>query len=182
MILECKRPRGNSRWYFLRPSADGKRVRHLFSDLPQSVAAPRDSFLQPESAESSFCVVPGEGGGRRPLLEKMIDELLQSLEAFALEEYRLNQDSHFRRLYVPVIVTNARLFTCTFDPANVSLETGEIPADANFEEVPCIRFRKTLWSHIVSGQPGGVIFNQGRSPRPRENCLCRLRCWSRVIS
>jgi hypothetical protein len=155
LILECKRQGGNPRWYFLNPDGGVKAFRYLACESHVS-AEPCDGIFEPESAEAAYCVIPGEGGGGRQLLEKMIDELLQSLEAFAMEEHRLNQGSTLQWLYMPVIVTSAKLFTCKFNAANVSLETGKVPDDACVEEVPFIRFRKTLWSHKASEQAEGL--------------------------
>ncbi len=79
------------------------------------------------------------------MLENLASLLLSSMESFAGEELSLwlARISTERRYYVPVIVTNARLTICNFDVAAVSLEAGEIP-EGDFEEVPYIRFRKSL--------------------------------------
>jgi hypothetical protein len=56
--------------------------------------------------------------------------------------------------YVPVIVTNANLAACTFDPQVVSLGDGKLPSGkSEFEMVSVIRFRKALSSKIA-GDPG----------------------------
>ncbi|MGE0682431.1 MAG: hypothetical protein AB7P69_16215 [Candidatus Binatia bacterium] len=81
----------------------------------------------------------------------------------------MNKNPLFRRLYLPVVVTNARLFTCSFDPVGVSLETGEIPDEAKFEEVPYIRFKKTLWSHITHEQE--EVFSVEDAHQDRERTI-----------
>jgi hypothetical protein len=47
--------------------------------------------------------------------------------------------------FCPLIVTNAELYLCRFDPADVDLRTGNLNAGVSaFEAVPYIRFRKGL--------------------------------------
>jgi hypothetical protein len=48
-----------------------------------------------------------------------------------------------RRLFLPVIVTNATLYTCTFDAEKVSMADGGL-SHGDFQEVPVVRFRKGL--------------------------------------
>jgi hypothetical protein len=52
---------------------------------------------------------------------------------------------HARLFVFPVVVTNASLSICRFDPGNIRIEDGTLDvAHAQIETVPFIRFRKTL--------------------------------------
>lgn len=143
MVVECKRQR-DARWYFLDLQPDTYRFRLLVTkDKPRVLEVQEATFL-PASPEATFCVLHGDDSSRRPLLERLTDDLLQSVEAFALEQLALDPIPLFR--YLPVVITNARLFTCSVDARSISLTTGELPATAEFTEVPFVRFRKTLWA------------------------------------
>jgi hypothetical protein len=108
-------------------------------------------YVAPESYISQFCVVRGSGEGQRPMLENLSRTLLDSLECFAREEMDiwLAGTEARRRYYVPIIVTNARLSVCRFNVGSISLAEGEIP-DGEFEEVPFIRFHKSLTTQTTA--------------------------------
>jgi hypothetical protein len=147
IVVECKRQRGDSRWYFLDLRSSEGRFRYLVSSDKTPALGIKDGYLDPSSAEAAFCVLPGEDPSRRPTLERMCDDLLQSVEALALEHLTLGYASSLQ--FLPMIVTSARLFLCDFSHNAISLETGELPEHAVFTEVPYVRFRKTLWSSVV---------------------------------
>ena len=71
-------------------------------------------------------------------------ELVSSTEGLALED-RLLYSKGFEviRIFYNVIVTTALLKVCHIDPSSISLKDGTL-ADADFEDVPYIRFRKQL--------------------------------------
>lgn len=162
MVIECKRTR-DADWVFLLPNTRdrGTHVRCMWAstspqNLHESTAVQsgyHDFYVAPESYISEFCVVRGTGEGQRPMLENLASSLLSSTEAFAREEISLwlAGNTTGRRYYAPIIVTNARLTVCNFDLASVSLEAGEI-ADGEFEEVPYIRFRKSLTTIMSEGR------------------------------
>jgi len=56
----------------------------------------------------------------------------------------LTSNKFVNRLYIPVIVTTAKLKVALFDPKEISLSEGELPTDVVFQSVPHIRFRKTF--------------------------------------
>jgi hypothetical protein len=151
LVLECKKQRGDVRWYFLDPQPQTHEVSYLATrpDSPRLLLA-HDSFT-PSSREAPFCMLPREDPARRPTFEQLADEVLQSVEALALEELRTDPTPFFR--YLPLVVTNAQLFICSADPLSISLETGELPTNAIFERVPFVRFRKTLWSGTETEAP-----------------------------
>jgi hypothetical protein len=148
MIVECKRQRGDARWYFLDLRDNIDTLRYLGTTDDPPLLQVFDGYLDPPSAEARICIMPGEDSSRRPTLERIADELLQSVEAFALEQLAADVVPRFQ--YLPVVVTTARLFLCNVNEHSISLETGELPADASFNEVPIVRFRKTLWSGLVT--------------------------------
>src|SRR5207247_10319347 len=58
-----------------------------------------------------------------------------------------NVPSH--SVYIPAIVTVARLVVCRYDSVDISLDDGQASAAA-FDEVPCIRFRKSLATELIN--------------------------------
>jgi hypothetical protein len=167
LVVECKRQRGDARWYFLDLQPVTSSIRYICSrgDSPTFLVEDYDFF--PESPVARFCVIPGEGSSQRPTLERIADELLQSVEAFATEQLALDPAPWFQ--YLPVVLTTARLFLCSVNPTSISLATGELPADASFGEVPFLRFRKTLWSSsaVLEGTNRNLHFAQ----RERERTI-----------
>jgi hypothetical protein len=77
------------------------------------------------------------------MLERVAGQLAASVDAVCADLLSLNEQKLHRDLLIPVVVTTARLYVTTFDPATVSLETGEID-NADFQRVPAVRFRKSL--------------------------------------
>jgi hypothetical protein len=173
MVIESKRTR-DADWVFLLPGRRerGPHVRALWTSThPVNLHDPRtprsghhDFYIAPDSYISEFCAVRGTGEGQRPMLENLARAVLSSTESFAREEMALSAASNQteRRYYVPVIVTNARLSVCNFDVGSVSLETGEIPS-GDVEEVPYIRFRKTLATRVTEGSTVRSITDANRN-------------------
>lgn len=167
MIIECKRTR-DADWVFLLPNSRdrGPHIRCMWaSSYPQNLhestamrSGYHDFYIAPESYISEFCVVRGSGEGHKPMLENLAGSLLSSMESFAREEINLwlARNRTERRYYVPVLVTNARLTVCNFDVRSVAIEAGEIP-QGDFEEVPYIRFRKSLTTIISEDSPAQTI-------------------------
>lgn len=150
LVVECKRPRDAS-WVFLIPRGSIERThrcRALWTDATSgkpNLLGWDDFGLTPESAESEFCVVRGQGEGDRPLLERISADLMESLPSIAEDELRLARPNSISRhwVYIPVIVTTAKLELCRFAPENVTLSDGLLDL-ASFETVPFVRFRKSL--------------------------------------
>ena len=46
-------------------------------------------------------------------------------------------------LYIPVILTTADLYTCNFNPDDISINDGTLK-ESGFKQVPLVRFRKSL--------------------------------------
>jgi hypothetical protein len=69
---------------------------------------------------------------------------------------------------VPVVVTNAALTICRFDPAAIRIEDGTLAAaDAVTETVPFIRFRKSL----ATAMPESQFRDLGAANRARERTV-----------
>lgn len=154
MVVECKRVL-EADWLFLE-------------ELPAKPPSPRtrlwatntvehgkkhsgyyDARATPESPESMYCVVAGQDTKTRPMLERVAAETTAALEAIAIEELPLiTKRQYGLRMYVPVIVTTARITISRFDAKLVALQTGEANAISH-EIMPWIRFRKQLSSELV---------------------------------
>jgi hypothetical protein len=158
-LIECKRVQ-DKQWVFLIPETTSClrsntrfwRSMHHLSEW--NIFDWYDSQIEPQSFESKFCVMEGEHG-RRDLLDRLSFELLESLDEFTSQEKTLidkqaTPGTHFHRIYIPLIVTTAKLIVSHFEPSSIPLKEGSLPSDARFEEVPFVRFRKTLTTHITS--------------------------------
>jgi hypothetical protein len=111
---------------------------------------------------------PGQEHGRRNLLERTASDLIEAIEAFALQEKELQEKRsseknrigftgfQFNRNYIPVIVTTAELVISNFEPGDISLKDGNLPSNAGFEVVSSIRFRKSL-THKLPSSPQDSI-------------------------
>jgi hypothetical protein len=96
------------------------------------------------SPEAQFCTVRGQSEDNL-FLERRGSILIQSVEALAEEELGLGSSEGDKFLYVPVIVTAAKIWLCDFDPHSTNIESGELPSSGiKANEVPFIRFRKAL--------------------------------------
>ena len=173
IVAECKRQRGDARWYFLDLRPDTRRVRYL--GTPESgVLGVYDGAFFPSSPEATFCILQGEDAGRRPTLERIADDLLQSVEAFAAEQLKLDSVPIFR--YLPTVITNARLFLCEATATGISLETGTLPESATFHEAPFVRFRKTLWASAATEPAKARDMQQAHRARERTILVVSARC------
>lgn len=149
LVIECKRSR-DAKWVFLVPKGEpsGKLVRCMKINSPSLGEFKwvwENAYVEPETYLSSFCAVRGSGEGQAPMLERLCQNLLDSLESLAIEEIQLAcRDTYGHTyVYVPLVVTNADLQICEFDTKEISLDDGTIDL-AEFEAVPFIRFHKSL--------------------------------------
>jgi hypothetical protein len=159
LVCECKRSRDGN-WVFAveRDAPEGDRVRFHWTRFGKNYLFGGwfNFGLSTTSHESQFCMIRGTGENDSPLLERIASKLLASVEALAVEETSLRlvgdtRDSY--RIYVPVIITTARLWICRFRAEDIDLATGDV-AKTEFEEVPLIRFRKAL-TPPAQPEPGG---------------------------
>jgi len=97
--------------------------------------------------------VRGQGEKDTPLLERLSSLLIRSTEGLANEELKLTFKQERKiHVYIPVIVTNAKLYACRFNISDINIDTGKL-SESDFIEIPFIRFRKNLSSTIMSESP-----------------------------
>ena len=124
-----------------------------------------DWNLDPTSTHSELCVVSTSESGRdQRLLEKDAGLLVRATDAFARDFVERVDPNSCRppsppRLFVPVIVTNAPIYTARYSPRDVSLKTGEFstPPD-EVEEAESVRFRKAFTSDGASDLGDRSVF------------------------
>lgn len=149
IVIECKRATKRD-WVFLTPKANKTSSNKVSSfwvngsdQKNQSDYAWLDPDADPESPESAFCIVQGQEDGKTPMLERIADVLLPATEALAFKY--LGEKSFSHRFYFPVIVTNANLYTCEFDPGDINVRDGRLSAGkGEFQPANMVRFRKSL--------------------------------------
>jgi hypothetical protein len=172
LIIECKRTKDAS-WVFLNSDDTHDEVdiakfswanihesaNSIMIDIENKTSGPAcniisgryDFILVPKSPESEFCSIRGSGENDKPLLERICGQLLRSIDCLLVEEMEIAKNKRFPDacIYVPIIVTNAKLELCHFDPGKVSLTDGFL-VDGKFETVPFVRFRKSLTTVLSS--------------------------------
>lgn len=157
IVAECKRVRDAS-WVFLiseRSQMSCERARLPWTRRQNgqgNILDWSEWTVVPGSPESSFCVVRGQDDV--PMLERLGALLARSVESLASEELGLGPaptDPELR-VYLPVIITNATLQICWFDPNNISLDGELSSSQSKFESVPFVRFRKSLSAMTLSRQ------------------------------
>ena len=155
MVVECKRVQ-DATWVFLID--DGKvdigRARLLWTYLTgeHGPASGWDEFrFSYSSPESSFCVVRGQGEGDAPMLERLAGLVLRSTEVLAQQELQMGTKRPYGPawIYLPAIVTNAKLYISKFNPDEIDIQSGTL-SDADFQAVPMVRFRKALSTTITA--------------------------------
>ena len=167
MVIECKRVI-DATWLFLVPDGASpvKKANVLWSKKvndDRHIAAWDEFRLNPESLESSFCIVRGQGEKDQSMLERISSILLRSTECLAEEEfnYHRSEVSVGLRFYFPVIVTTANLKICRYDSSNIDLLSGQI-ANANFEDVPFLRFTKSMSTRLLSSRTPSELSDSAR--------------------
>lgn len=154
LTIECKKTKDSL--IFLRPLAadanagDVDHFRCIYVEphrFGRVHAACEGWNIWPRSRSCEFCVVSGNSGNSQRLLERDASLLVNATDAFAKDSYRyLRGDQARSFLILPVIVTNAKLYTAHYNPLEVSLDSGEFenwPKKIE-DDVPWIRFEKNL--------------------------------------
>ena len=184
LVIECKRVKADDarqlQWLFLieESKCDVTGIASSFEVEADIGARIWDNvLLRPLSLESQFCVLHGDEP-RRPLLENLPKELLVATEGLAQEEVNLahsilQTEDRERPLYLrlflfPMIITNAKIAVCRFDPSRVTLANGTLQdTDADIFEVPMIRFRKSLETEF----PKGAYYHLEAANRARDRTV-----------
>jgi hypothetical protein len=158
-VLECKRVNGDGKWVFLTPAGQKDDCTRLsifwtctFPERPPGRCW-LDFDFTPKSPESSFCVLRGDNNNRT-MFENIADGLLPAVESIGLEEAKLSPPSSISmpqtRCFLPIVITNASLYTASFDPGDLDMKSGRLPdGKSSFKEVPLVRFRKSLGTHAT---------------------------------
>jgi hypothetical protein len=154
LFVECKRSR-DADWVFLVPDQPGRsdpvprsrfRTRYLFvSDQAGggSYLTISNFQLHPKSYESSFCTVRGSSEKDPPMLDRICAELTRSADVIAQQQVAFAHGRDW--VFVPVIITTARLHVCRFNPGDVPLDRGEIlERKADIKAVTDVRYRKNF--------------------------------------
>lgn len=97
-----------------------------------------DCTMATGSPESAFCSAPKDS---QLDLDRIASHLLQSCEG-AMNDWSIEQ--HHDVACIPIIVTNATIHTCSFNPEGLDLTDGNLPADARFSPHAFVRFRKAF--------------------------------------
>jgi len=184
IAIECKRVKSDDarqlQWLFMVEQSKSDFVFKTSSFEVEADLAARvwdDVQLMPASLESQFCVLHGDEP-RRPLLESLAKGLLKATEGLAQEEINIAQSLrtteeperplHVRLFLFPMIVTNAKIAVCRFEPTQVDIEQGLLhEGDAEIFEVPMIRFRKSLATEF----PTGVFYHLEAANKARERSV-----------
>ena len=118
--------------------------------------------IQPRSCSSEFCVVGSRKSGKDQgrLLEKDASVLVLATDAFAKDtrEHSKLADEELPRVVLPVIVTNAEIYTARYEPTKVSLETGEFKEEPeDLESAHWVRFYKSFTADKVGHRSVFVV-------------------------
>ncbi len=155
LVIECKRAR-DTEWLFLRdPTTYPERDNRL--NVRARVAAKRptkggsfDEWIDipfiPGSPEAAYCVIRKNNQRSQEMLEKTAAEIVRATDALAGQEININAKNAILRfgcVYVPMIVTTAKMFICDTNYEQVNMETGEI-VGPTIAAAPLIRFNKSL--------------------------------------
>lgn len=169
LTIECKKTRKET-FTFLRPLGELPsgivdsfrclRVQHMSGSTNRLEVFCEDWSLSPRSTISEFCVVStSESGTDQRLLERDAGLLIQATDDFAHRVKARGGQVPTECLVVPVIVTNAPIYTARYKPADVSLESGEfsvVPNDVTNPE--CARLHKRFTSGSIQDLGERTVF------------------------
>ena len=169
VVVECKKTQKEI-FTFLQPQLTQdlvirSRCAHLFRSSEQagirSSFSYAEWFLMPRSHESAFCVVStSESGKDQRLLERDAQLLVRGIDSTGTRMMHDRKVGFGARVFVPIIVTNAKLFVARYDPEAVSLDTGQIPMTPAPELFPIewVRFRKAFTATYDPGLGDRTVF------------------------
>jgi len=103
----------------------------------------------PRSASSSYCIISTSDTGKDTrLLERDAQLLIKGTDYYALKHrshIKPIPNREPRHTIIPVLVTNAKLYTSLYNPVEISMDTGQIDMDRiEFTAVKWIRFVKAF--------------------------------------
>lgn len=142
LVVESKRL-DPAKWVFIVPKEASNGVSRFRLAWSHGFFVGWDDLnVLPKSYEARFC---SGFEKQRFTLESIASTLVEAVNFLSVEEglhQMKDRPNHY--VYVPTIVTTAKLFVCPLDHDHVSLETGKLIENPECVEVPYIRFRKTL--------------------------------------
>jgi hypothetical protein len=137
LATECKKT-GHEIFTFLLPLGGpttglvdefcGMQVKYLTEGGRINTYPHETCKIAPKSCSSEFCVVGKAGKEQGRLLERDASLLVRATDFFAADQRELSKlpDEELPRVLLPVIVTNAEIYTACYKPTDVSLKTGEL--------------------------------------------------------
>ncbi|GEM_PF-4263691 len=164
LTIECKKTRKEI-LTFLRPlglhnTGQVEKFRCLRAEQIRDVTMRIELYceewaLNPPSTYSEFCVVSTSDSGRdQRLLERDAGLVVRASDAFGFDFQKRFRPDHDPSpsaacLIVPVIVTNASIYTARYKPSEVSLESGEfVMPPKEIDNTSYVRFRKAFISDV----------------------------------
>lgn len=160
ILVECKKTVKEA-LTFLHPRHDGhlpetEQVRCIYTSQIKDSTQRLEVFpgvwdVAPQSAESKFCVVSTSASGRdQRMLERDARTLAKSTDAWARQQRDAFIPHHTEpdHLFIPLIVTNAPLFSACYNPDTVSLKVGSFSTLPSAQAVQWSRFRKSFSSDL----------------------------------
>lgn len=187
MVVECKRFDGD--WVFQEPQLDAvptKRARALWARRTVTGSCEGswlDVTADPESPESQFCSTRRNRRSHDPI-EPIARELLASMDGIAdefLELFQPRTGFPGTVVFVPVIVTTARLTVLRFNPAEVSLENGRLkPRTGEAEPASLVRFRKALSVELSPGAKP-VLLDEANADRTRTIWIASAEAFPNIL-
>jgi hypothetical protein len=151
-VVECKRFR-DAEWIFLTQERSFSQNRNIFYKISKydSSNYPFRKWSefgthQKNIKEANQCVMKRNGKDEN-LLESICTILINSIEAIAQDEIQIRKDQRGELIYIPMIVTTARLYLCEYNLNIIDINTGNLSINEispTLESVPYIRFRKSL--------------------------------------
>jgi hypothetical protein len=154
LVIECKRSRETD-WIFIReptrnpPNNQRREGRAWVTARKQGNVLRLNGWcggwFEPRSPVAQYCVIRKNNQRTQELLERTAAEVVRATEALAGQNLAIHapRNIRFSCVYVPVIVSTARLLICDVDPAQFDPAIGEIPGD-EFSEVSMVRFSKSF--------------------------------------
>jgi hypothetical protein len=157
LAIECKKT-GHEIFTFLLPLGGpttgpvdefcGMQVKYLTEGGRINPYPHETCKIAPKSCSSEFCVVGKAGKEQGRLLERDASLLVRATDFFAADQRELSKlpDEKLPHVLLPVIVTNAKIYTARYEPTDISLEPGEFlqlqPGDV--EAASWVRFSKSF--------------------------------------
>jgi hypothetical protein len=152
-VFECKRSK-DGEWVFLvpedaEPNLEFRTLWSYITDGGVNELGWGDLHVAPKMLRSELCVVRGASDNDKPMLERIASDLVRSAESVARSQGdTLRRKPNTAAAFIPVIVTNTKLYACRVNPREVDLAVGTLPAAATFEPVMAIKFQKATATDV----------------------------------